>query len=105
MTVLLPTDSSMTVQLVTPIFMKMHDWTSIGKTDPKIVIIPNARADVIRMRCSSIFDQRKEAAAYFVNVYIHASWERLAHDLYFYYLEENEAMQAFKDNLPKRIGN
>ena len=81
--------------------MDMRDWT--GNTFFLISLVPYARAKLICHHYPSEDDQRKQAAAYYVNVHLNASWEDLARWLYEY--EEDKAIEAFKARLPKPIGN
>ena len=79
--------------------MNMRDWAGIGH----IIIVPDARAEVIRHQYPSDDDQRRQGAQYYITVHPWASWEDLAGRLYWY--EEHRALKTLKDVLPKPKGN
>ena len=83
--------------------MKMRDWAKQKIGLINFMVVPDARARLIHHQYQSDNDQRRQAAAYFVNVYPSASWEQLAG--WIYQEEEKEAAEVFKAHLPKPKGN
>lgn len=96
-------DSSLTIERVSPVFVSMTDWAVLKNHVGRCDVIPDSRAENIRSQYPSDNDQRKQAAIYYVNVDPAASWESLARFLYMY--QEVAALKAFKEYLPKIIGN
>ena len=100
-------DPSLTVARVFLILTELEEWSSFGPFTigglKGFNFVPLSRSDIIRRQHTSIVDQKKEAATYYVTCSPDASWGNLA--WYLYQTEEKRAVEAFKSQLPKPKGN
>ena len=81
--------------------MEVEEWKRTGPftfTSGGYILVPESRADIIRRQCTSITDEKKEAATYYVTCHPSASWGKLAKRLY--QAGEKRAVEAFKAQLP-----
>ena len=84
--------------------MNLRDWEHIYCH----MIIPRARAAVIRSQYPSLNEQQTQAAFYYVNCNCNASWSDLAKKLSWWREccgeEAAAAIETFKSQLPKPQG-
>ena len=93
-------DPSLTVEQVKPIMMQMTDWAEPGD----YIIIPHARAVIIRQQHESEDEQRAQASIYYVHVNPFSSWHDLAGILY-RSSQPKAVVDAFRALLPKPKGD
>ena len=97
------TDPSLTVQNAEPIFARLNHWAKPHGGGTTYLIIPSARAEIIRQQNASKDQQCSLASYYYVNINPWASWHYLARILY--KTEQSKAaIDAFRVQLPKPKG-
>ena len=69
------TDPSFTTQLVIPVFLAIvGDWERMGA----LILVPRARARVIRQKFNDDMDQKKQAGQYYTLYSPSGSWKDLS---------------------------
>ena len=97
------TDPTLTPPHTIPVFEAItRDWHQIGN-DTKQIIVPDARAAVIRQQFSDPLDQRRRGGEYYALYCPWASWKGLSLNLY--RAGETKAVQLTRPHLQTVRGN